>query len=99
MNSHPSICLSHYYLTSEQPKKKIRKKNCHSAHLQAKIACRSYVGIFTEIASIWIFIQMDESITLDLLSTNKSSPMRLVQPRYIGRLKYRVQLAEESVRD
>ena len=42
---------------------------------------------------------MDESITLDLLSTNKSSPMLLVHPKYIGGLKYHVQLAEESVRD
>ena len=42
---------------------------------------------------------MDESITLDLKSTNKSSPMLLVHLRYIDGLKYRVQLAEESGRD
>ena len=42
---------------------------------------------------------MDESITLDLLSTNKSSPMPFEYPRYIGGLKYHVHLAEESGRD
>ena len=35
MNSHPSICLSHYYLTSEQPKKKNQKKKLLAGALLA----------------------------------------------------------------
>ena len=43
-----------------------------------KIACIRYVCIFTEKAYIWIFIQMDVSITLDHTSTTRSASLGMV---------------------
>ena len=89
------ITLSSNFRTTKKKNQKIVTQHT----CKQKIACRRYVGIFTEIASIWIFIQMDESITLDLTDTNNSSLMLLVHLRYIDGLKYHVQFAEESGRD